>query len=175
MSDLMERKQQLLAALHARLEATFDAAALNGVAADVYADTERLAAAMVAVLPTANVHDQLAGPFYDTAGIVELLGISKQAVAKRVAAGTLIGCQLADGRTWVYPTWQFAADDFRPIAYLYEVWKTLRDAADPWTAVFWLRARNERLGTTAVDYLQNYQDPNPVLAEARADAARWAA
>ncbi|WP_336794234.1 hypothetical protein [Gordonia malaquae] len=122
----------------------------------------------------ADAYDQVAGPFYDTDGVVSILGISEHAVAERVAAGTIIGCQLADARrTWMYPVWQFT-DGNQPIGHLDEVWTILREAADAWTAALWLRTRNQALGgATAVDYLRDGRDPAVVLDEAHADAARW--
>ena len=111
MSDLMDRKRQLYAALRTQLDERFAAAEEAGVDAEVFADTDAIASAMVAALPAGNVYDQVGGPFYDTPGLVNWLAISKQALAKRVAAGTLIGCQLADARSsWVYPVWQFTPE-----------------------------------------------------------------
>lgn len=177
MSDLMDRKQQLYAALRAQLDERFAAAEEAGVDAEVFADSDAIASAMVAALPAGNVYDQVGGPFYDTLGLVEWLAISRQALAKRVAAGTLIGCQLADARaSWVYPTWQFTPEG-QVIAHLDEVWRVLRDGAgDRWTALLWLRARNPALGgATAADHLRAGGDPAPVLAAARTDAAQWTA
>lgn len=177
MSDLMDHKAQLLNELRERLDERFAAAQEAGVDADAYADTAAIADAMVSALPAANVHDQLVGPFYDTAGLTQWLGITKQAIAKRVEAGTLIACRIADRRrTWVYPTWQFTAEG-NVIAHLPEVWQILRTGSeDPWTAALWLRARNPDLdGAVAVEHLRSGGDPTPVLASARADAAQWAA
>jgi hypothetical protein len=176
-SDLRDRKQQLYSALRAQLDERFAAAEEAGVDAAVFADTDAIVSAMVAALPAGNVYDQIGGPFYDTVGLAQWLSITKQGLAKRVAAGTLIGCQLADARSsWVYPVWQFTPEG-QVIAHLDEVWRVLRDGAgDPWTALLWLRARNPTLGgATAADHLREGGDPVPVLAAARADAAKWAA
>ncbi|MCF8589916.1 antitoxin Xre/MbcA/ParS toxin-binding domain-containing protein [Gordonia liuliyuniae] len=170
----MDRKAEIVKALRKRLDEKF-AAAATGADAEIFTDIDAIADAMIAALPTGDVYDQAGGPFYDTAGVVSILGISKQAVAKRVAAGTIIGCQLTEARrTWVYPVWQFT-DDSQLIDHLDEVWTVLRGSTDAWTAALWLRTRNQALGgATAVDYLRDGRDPGVVLAEARADAARWA-
>lgn len=177
MSDLMDRKAQLYSELRARLDERFAADQAAGVDAGVYADTTAIVDAMVSALPTGNIYDESVGPFYDTATLIRWLGISKQAVLKRAASGTLIACQLADHRrTRAYPTWQFNADR-TVIEHLPEVWKILRDGAnDPWTAALWLCSPNRDLdGKTAVEHLRAGGDPAPVLASARDDAARWAA
>ncbi|MCF8611696.1 hypothetical protein L5G28_16240 [Gordonia sp. HY285] len=177
MSDLMDRKEQLYAALHAQIEQKFADAAEAGVDADVFADPAAIAAKMVSALPTSNVYDQLGGPFYDTAGLTTWLGLSKQALAKRVKVGSVIACQLDDYRgTWVFPTWQFT-DDRTVLAGLSDVWRILCPAADdPWMALFWLRARHPALGGAApVDWLIAGGDLATVVAEARNDAERWTA
>lgn len=176
MTNIMDRKEQLYTALHAQLDRKFAAAAAAGVDAAAFDDVDAIAAAMVAALPIGTLYDQLAGPFYDTAGLTRWLGISKQALAKRVDAGTVIACrQEDDRRTWVYPAWQFT--DRAVVAGLAEVWQILRAGAtaDPWMAVFWLKASNPALGgVTPVDWLHAGGDLDTVVDEARADAARWA-
>ncbi|MGC4934146.1 hypothetical protein ACLQ3C_10730 [Gordonia sp. DT30] len=175
MSDLMDRKQELLDELSHLLDERFSAAEEAGVDASLYADTNRLASAMVAALPALGVHDQLVGPFYDTAGLTGWLGVSKQAIAKRVKHRTLIACQLESG-TWVYPTWQFTeqgAVDRRMV----QVWQILREHANAWTAALWMCAPNPDLdGDTVIHHLATDSTERlaAVVDAARADAARWA-
>ena len=57
MSDLMDRKRQLYAALRTQLDERFAAAEEAGVDAEVFADTDAIASAMVAALPAGNVYD----------------------------------------------------------------------------------------------------------------------
>lgn len=175
MTDIMDRKRELISAVEARLEALFSAAAESGVDPEVYADTDTIATAMVAAVPAHNAMDRIVGPFYDTSGLTEWLGISKQALAKRAAAGSIVACRLSDSRgTWVYPTWQFTADG-TVLETLPEIWRELRDAADPWTAALWLCAPSDDLGgASAVDHLRSGGEPSDVLVNARAAATRWA-
>lgn len=49
--------------------------------------------------------DQRLGPMLDTAQVCERLGVTRQAVAKAVAAGRLVS--LPAGRTRRFPIWQF--------------------------------------------------------------------
>lgn len=125
-------------------------------------------------MPGTHVYDQLVGPFHDTAGLVRWLGVTRQALAKRTTAGTLIGCQLADG-TWVYPAWQFTATGV-PHPDLLSLWQVLRTGADPWTCASWLRAPNPALGgCDAVTHILEEHPVDPALDAAHADAERWAA
>lgn len=174
MSDLMERKQALLDELNRLVDERFAIAEDAGVDAEVFADTQRIATAMAAALPSVTVHDQLVGPFYDTAGLTSWLGVSKQAIAKRVKNNTLIGCQLESG-TWVYPTWQFT-DAATVDQHLLQVWQILRGHANAWTAALWMCSPNPALNDeTAVQYMSGSDEFAEVLAAAHADAARWAA
>ncbi len=139
-------------------------------------DARDVAGRMIAAVPALQLHpfDQAAGPFYDTAGLQAWLGISRQAIDKRVRAGKLIAAQL-DGGTRVYPAWQFTADAHVHPALL-PTWRILREHADPWTAILWLTAPNPALDRqSAADWLTAGRDPSPAVAAARADAARWAA
>ena len=177
MSDLMDRKQALLDELGSLLDVRFAVAEDSGVDPAVYADTSRIARAMMAVLPSAtSVHDQTVGPFYDTAGLTTWLDVSKQALAKRVKNNTLIGCQLESG-TWVYPTWQFT-DDAVVDRRLLRVWQVLREHANAWTAALWMCSPNAALDDeTAVAYVRGGGDDEltAALNAARVDAERWAA
>ncbi|MGB3696850.1 MAG: hypothetical protein WBA05_05400 [Gordonia sp. (in: high G+C Gram-positive bacteria)] len=176
MSDLMDCKERLYAALHDRIEQTFAIAAAAGVDADVFADADAIAAQMVSAIPIGNVYDQLAGPFYDSAGLTRWLGLTKQALSKRIATGAVIACRLGDHRrTWVFPVWQFT-EDRTVFDALSDLWRILLPAADdPCMAVFWFRARNPALGEmTPIDWLTAGNDLDTVLAEAAADAALWA-
>lgn len=134
-----------------------------------------LAERMVASIPTRHEYDQLVGPFYDTTGLRKWLSLSRQALAARVEAGSLLACTTQDG-SLVYPAWQFRPDG-TTVPHLPALIKILRkSAATPWTVATWLRAPGGEAvnGMDAVSWLAGGGDPAPLLAEARDDAARWA-
>ncbi|MCK0091203.1 hypothetical protein HCA61_16765 [Rhodococcus sp. HNM0563] len=170
---LAAKERELMDLLTRRVHATFRDAREAGVPAEVFDDVEAIAASMAAGLPTAHVYDLLVGPFYDTGGLTRWWGISRQAVNKAVAAGTVIACRLADDGPWVYPTWQFTAEGtVHP--HLITLWKILREAADLWTCAVWLRSRQPGLGDrTAVEWVTDGHPVDTALALASADAERW--
>lgn len=137
-------------------------------------EPDALAEHMVASIPTRNAYDDLVGPFYDTSGLRKWLGLSRQALASRVDAGSLLACPTQDGQL-VYPAWQFRSDG-TTVPHLPTIIKILRPAiASPWTIATWLRAPSEATGgLDAVTWLTDGGDPGLILAEARDDAARWA-
>ncbi|MFD1846447.1 hypothetical protein [Arthrobacter flavus] len=119
---------------------------------------------------------QKVGPFYDAEGVLNWLGVSRQAIHKRRGARTILGCRTADGR-FIYPVWQFQ-NDGRLLARLPEVLKVLAAGIDdPWTWALWLQsAVDEELdGKTVTQWLRDGGDVEPVLRLARNDAAAWAA
>ncbi len=74
--------------------------------------------------------------------VEQLLGVSRQAVAKARAQGRLVG--LPTGRrTYVYPSWQLGRSG--PLAGLRELRKALGEE-DPWTLTAFVVGANERLG-----------------------------
>jgi hypothetical protein len=141
-------------------------------------DPEQLAARVVAAAPLEpSPLEELTGPFYDTAGLRHWLDVTRQALLDRVKAHTLLGMQTG-GRTWVYPAWQFlSTGNGQTIPHLTEVLRALAAGIDdPWTWALWLQAPDEDLeGMTSVAWLDAGRDPAPVLRDAHADAARWAA
>lgn len=110
------------------------------------------------------------GSFYDTEGARRHLGgMSKQAVAKRRAAGMVLAMQTSDGR-WLYPTWQFSpAGGVRQ-----QLAPVLREFAgvDGWTAATWLMNPHPALGgDTPREFLADEGSPQRVVELARHDAA----
>jgi hypothetical protein len=174
MNTLVEQERKLMDLLARRVHQTFADARAAGVPAEVFGDVESIARSMAAALPTSHVYDQLVGPFYDTAGLTRWWGVSRQAVNKAVAVGSVIACRLDDGQ-WVYPTWQFTdAGTVHP--HLIALWRRLRVAADPWTCAIWLRSPQSELGDrSAADWIGDGHPLDTVMAQADADAQRWAA
>ncbi|NMM91954.1 hypothetical protein B2J88_48115 [Rhodococcus sp. SRB_17] len=174
MNTLAEQERKLMALITCRVHQTFADARAAGVPAEVFGDVESIARSMTAALPSSHVYDQLVGPFYDTTGLTQWWGVSRQAVNKAVAAGTVIACRLDSGQ-WVYPTWQFT-DSGSVHPHLITVWQTLRTAADPWTCALWLRSPQPDLANCAVaDWITDGYPVDPALELARGDAERWAA
>jgi len=167
--------RRLMQRMHAHFRGIREA---GGSPATSLGDPEKLADWVVAAAPLEpSPLEELVGPFYDTAGLRAWLGVSRQAVLERVKTHTLLGMQTGD-RTWVYPAWQFRkTGNGETIPHLAEVLRILAKAIDdPWTWALWLQAPDEDLdGMTSAQWLESGRDPAPVLAEARADAARWAA
>ena len=141
-------------------------------------DPAWIAAAMLSAMPAAHPFERL-GPFFDTAGLVSWLGISRQAIHQKVAARQILAPTTADDQR-VYPAWQFSPSGTM-LPGLVPVLKVLLAATDPWTAALWLTAPSEVLGgRSAVDTLgaatagEALRHAEAILNDARSDAARWA-
>lgn len=170
---LAEREQRLLALLVERVHGVFAAAAERGVPVEAFGDLDAVVDAMASALPTGHVYDQLVGPFYDTAGLAAWLGVSRQALSKRVGVRKLIACPLEDG-SLVYPVWQFTGGAVDPA--MLRVWQALRAHGDPWTSAQWMCSDVAGApGSSAVAQLRGGAAVDPVAAAAAADAAGWAA
>lgn len=160
----------------------FERAVLERVAAGLHdrlrsvdaerADPDWFADAMLEAVPAAHPFLDL-GPFYDTTGLARWMKITRQAVHQKVNAHQILACATADGQK-VYPAWQFTPDG-RVIPGLAAVLKVLVPAAaDPWTVAIWLTTPDEDYQEmTAIEWLLTNRDHSQVLADARADAARW--
>ncbi|BBE48934.1 MULTISPECIES: hypothetical protein [Rhodococcus] len=173
MNTLAEQERKLMDLLTRRVHQTFADAHAAGVPAEVFDDVESIARSMTAALPSSHVYDHLVGPFYDTTGLTQWRGVSRQAINRAVSAGTVIACRL-DGGQWGYPTWQFT-DSQTVHPHLIALWQTLRESADPWTCAIWLRSPQEELGDrSAADWITSGHPVDPALELARADAQRWA-
>ncbi|TCJ72787.1 UNVERIFIED_ORG: uncharacterized protein DUF2384 [Dietzia maris] len=142
-------------------------------------DLERLLDRIrAAIQPARHDLDDAIGPFYDTTGLRNWTGNSRQAIDGNRKRNSLIACQL-EGRDWVYPTWQFD-DAGSPRRDFVAIWRTLRGPAnrpnaDPWTCALWMRSPHPDLDDqTPVDWLSSGGEIETVDALARRDAARWA-
>jgi len=137
-----------------------------------------------AVLPTAGQNRRRRGhvraltwPFYDTRGLTKWLRVTRQALDSRARNRTILALTTGSGQR-VYPAWQFTPDR-QTIAHLFEVLQALaKGQTDPWTHPLWLTGpvdNGDGELMPAWKWLAEGGDPEPVLAEAHADAARWAA
>lgn len=174
MTTLHDQERKLIELLTSSVHRTFANARAAGVPSDVFGDVEAIARSMTAALPGSHVYDQIVGPFYDTTGMTQWWGVSRQAISKAVTDGRLIACQL-DGGAWVYPTWQFS-DTGAVHSGLLTLWSILRAEADPWTCAVWLRSPQPDFGgRTAVDMVVESEPIDDLLVVARADVQRWTA
>ncbi|KRE81427.1 hypothetical protein ASG86_12930 [Arthrobacter sp. Soil764] len=114
------------------------------------------------------------GPFYDTTGLKNWLGVSRQALEKKLGAGKLLGCLTSD-RVRLYPVWQFT-ESGSLLPGLSDVLVELKHGTeDGWIIAAWLTTPVEELGGTAAEWLTARRDPAPVIELAHDDAAAWAA
>jgi len=142
-------------------------------------DVEELADRMMAALPTVHLFDRPLGPFYDTAGLVAWLGISRQALFDRVRRGTVLACRTSDGHL-VYPSLQFGRTGLVRPGVQEAVGAFTRRGVDGWSTGAWLTTASEVFdGHSAVDYLVVHRSSAAAVARvadaAAADAAAWAA
>jgi hypothetical protein len=81
---------------------------------------------------------QIVGPRLDTTAVTQLLGVTRQALAKRQIAGSLLGLP-GHGTTW-YPTWQFnlEAREIRPeVRDIVGAFRDRLDEMDPLLIASW--------------------------------------
>lgn len=89
-----------------------------------------------------------------------ILGISRQAIARRREQGKLLALPLS--RTFLFPAWQFSAKGMRP--GMEEVLLALRDL-DPWMQLAFLLTPNGRLeGKTPLEELRRNKKSDVVKA-----------
>ena len=96
-----------------------------------------LAARMVAALPSVHPWDTAIGPFYDTAGLMLWLGVTRQALADRERRGTLLACRTSDGHL-LYPVLQFGRNGQVRPGVVDAVGILKRAGADGWAIGTWL-------------------------------------
>ena len=140
-------------------------------------DPGELADRMVAALPTVHPLDEPLGPFYDTAGLLAWLGISRQALFDRVRRGTVLACRTADGHL-VYPSLQFGRQGQVRPGVLEAVGAFARKGVDGWATGAWLTTPSDVFeGHSAVDYLVVHRSSptavRRVVRAAASDAGRW--
>ena len=140
-------------------------------------DLAELAASMAKTLPRSgeNRTAKQVGPFYEESTVAKWIGISRQAVKKRADTNKILVCITGEGDR-LYPTWQFT-DDGQVLPGLKTVLAALAEGKqDGWTVGLWLTTPDDDLGgATAVQWLKAGKTVEPILRDARHDAARWAA
>jgi hypothetical protein len=139
---------------------------------------QRMLAVSPAPAPKNKMAEQVGPTYFDTAGVMVVLAepgaapVSKQAVEHRRKRGTVLALQTSDKR-WIYPTWQFRHNDVMP--GLPSVLGVFR-RHPTWSVATWLTTPSGDLdGKTAVEWLEDGQEPERVMRLARHTAARWAA
>lgn len=167
----------LTEALRQRIGARVEDLRAQGRTLDL-GDVDELAERMLAALPTVHPLDQPLGPFYDTAGLIAWLGISRQALFDRVRRGTVLACRTADGHL-VYPSLQFGRNGAVRAGVVEAVGAFTRRGVDGWSVGAWLTTPTPVFGgQSAIDYLVVHRSSPTavrwVADRAVADAAAWA-
>lgn len=169
--------RELLGKLEDLLAERIEELARQGRSLRSLGEPDDLAAKMVAALPSAHPYDTSLGPFYDTNGLNQWLGVSRQALADRVRRGTLLACRTSD-RHLLYPALQFGrTGQVRP-GIVDAVGILSRAGADGWAIGTWLTTPSPAFGgESAVDHLVLHHSSQAavdhVVAVAQADAAGW--
>lgn len=120
---------------------------------------------------------QVVGDRLDTTAVTQLLGISRQALAKRQASGSVLGLA-GDGTTW-YPTWQFDADagTIRPeVRDIIGAFRDRLDDVDPLLIAAWATTPQDGdLGGDApADWLRAGRNPDRLRVAADRASSRLA-
>lgn len=139
------------------------------------ADALAAIAAFSSRLPDADPTEAL-GPYFDTRGLRNRLGVSRQALSARVARGTLLGVESDDGST-LYPTWQFTPEltVIRGLSGTLKV-LSLGGVRDGFTKAVWLNSQRTELDEMSPrEWLLAGGSPVSVRELAEADIARLAA
>lgn len=140
---------------------------------DVLGEADQVAQRMLSAVPVPHLWDTQIGPFYDTAGVIRLLGISKQAVADRVRRRTILSGTTRQGRV-VYPVFQFHGR--RLVDGISEVASRFRGTpVDNWAICAWFTTPAADLdGSAPARWLLDGKPVAPVTDLAEQTARRWA-
>lgn len=117
------------------------------------------------------------GDRIDTTQVAAMLGVSRQALAKRQQSGSLLGLA-GDGTTW-YPTWQFDETEecIRPeVRDLIGAFRDRLDNVDPLLIAAWATTNQQEDldGSTPAQWLRTGRNPEQLRQSAERAAARLA-
>lgn len=167
--SMADVRGQILEAFEAQLEVELDRdKALWEVADDVAAQLGRDAARWAAASVTWR---KVAGDCIETADVTRMLDITRQAVAKRVKGGTLLG--VPGRRTTLFPAWQFDEErrDIRPdVKYVLQLFRVEGGVDDPYLIIGWADTPQEELENLSPrQWIEQAKDDGPLkLAAERA-------
>lgn len=172
MTTAIEYEQRVVSALATGLHARLGELAAAGRDPSMLGSPAELADRMLATVPQPHPWDVQIGPFYDTPGLVRLLGISKQAIAERVQRRSLIAATTRQGKL-VYPSFQFAGR--RVLASVSAIAQLFRDTpVDGWAEASWFTTSAASLdGATPAQWLVAGGDVAPVRDLATDAVHRW--
>lgn len=127
---------------------------------------DELAKRMLSALPTRHPLDSQVGPFYDTAGITQWLGVTRQAIHKQIKSRRILGLKTTDD-VILYPTFQFdnignALPGLREVLDLIDPHDT-----DEWSSALWLNTTARALGGDSPATRMQTGDLGSVLAIAQ--------
>ncbi len=118
---------------------------------------------------------RIVGDRLDTTQVSRLLGITRQALAKRQSTGSLLGLP-GDGTTW-YPTWQFDTNEARirpEVRDLIGAFRDRLDDVDPLAIAAWAATPQDEdlAGETPAQWLRAGRDPDQLRDAAERAASR---
>jgi hypothetical protein len=146
---------------HKDLESTIDVDEARRLGAD------GANAALAPLLWSATV-----GERWDTATTTEFLGITRQALHKRVVNGSVLGLA-GRGTSW-FPVWQFdlAGHRVRPeVAEIIAAFRESLGILDPIVVASWATSEQPELGMAPEEWLAAGKDPAEVVRIARRAAS----
>ncbi|HEX5301688.1 MAG TPA: hypothetical protein VFW50_32325 [Streptosporangiaceae bacterium] len=116
------------------------------------------------------------GDTLNTTQVATHLKLSRQALAKRLHAGTIVG--LPGRGTTLYPVWQFkpTLDEVRAEAReILKIFANEPGGLNPYTVSAWMKTSSEDLnGLTPEEWLLKKDDPQPLYDAARRTVGRLA-
>jgi len=116
------------------------------------------------------------GDTLDTTQVARHLGVSRQALAKRLANGSILG--LPGRGTTHYPVWQFTPElkAVRPdVREIFKIFVAELGSLDAYAVSAWMTTTSEELnGLSPKDWLLKKDDPQPVYDAASRTAGRLA-
>jgi hypothetical protein len=131
-------------------------------------------AARYAIAPL--IWSALQGDTLDTTQVARYLGVSRQALAKRLTNGSILG--LPGRGTTHYPVWQFTPELKAVRADVREIFKIFiaeLGSLDAYAVSAWMTTASEELnGLSPKDWLLKEDDPQSVYEAARRTAGRLA-